>query len=191
MKLLLAQLCLTVCDPKVCSPARPLWRLLCPWDSPGKNTGVGCHSLLQGTFPTQGSNLDLLRCKQILYHLSHQGNPCILMGCTIHPKSNYASVCKQLNRWFHSAVRVFLCMALEPSFLQGAEVMRESSEIFKDVQSQAPGSLACWGHEIKVRQSLGFLPAPVEAPENTCILRSVLYCGVFELTINIWKANGS
>ena len=32
-------------------------RLLCPWNSPGKNSGVGCHSLLQGTFPTQGSNL--------------------------------------------------------------------------------------------------------------------------------------
>ena len=35
-------------------------RLLCPWDSPGKNTGVGCHFLLQGIFPTQGSNLSLL-----------------------------------------------------------------------------------------------------------------------------------
>ena len=31
-------------------------RLLCPWDSPGKNTGVGCHALLQGIFLTQGSN---------------------------------------------------------------------------------------------------------------------------------------
>ena len=35
-------------------------RLLCPWDSPGKNTGVGCHFLLQGIFLTQGSNLHLL-----------------------------------------------------------------------------------------------------------------------------------
>ena len=34
-------------------------RLLYPWDFPGKNTGVGCHSLLQGIFPTQGSNLDI------------------------------------------------------------------------------------------------------------------------------------
>ena len=50
-------------------------RLLCPWDSPGKNTRVGCHSLLQGIFPTQGSNLGLLHCRQILYHLSHQGSP--------------------------------------------------------------------------------------------------------------------
>ena len=31
-------------------------KLLCPWNSPGKNTGLGCHSLLQGIFPTQGSN---------------------------------------------------------------------------------------------------------------------------------------
>ena len=36
-------------------------RLLCPWDSPGKNTGVGCHAPLQGIFPTQGSNPRLLR----------------------------------------------------------------------------------------------------------------------------------
>ena len=36
-------------------------RLLCPWDSPGKNTGVSCHALLQGVFPTPGSNVHLLR----------------------------------------------------------------------------------------------------------------------------------
>jgi len=42
-------------------------RPLCPWDSPGKNTGVGCHLLLQGIFLTQGSNLGLLHCRQILY----------------------------------------------------------------------------------------------------------------------------
>ena len=42
---------------------------------PGKNTGVGSHSLLQGILPTQGSNPGLLHCKQILYHLSHQGSP--------------------------------------------------------------------------------------------------------------------
>ena len=35
-------------------------RLLCPWDSPGKNTGMGCHALLQGIFWTQGSNPSLL-----------------------------------------------------------------------------------------------------------------------------------
>ena len=45
-----------------------LTRLLCLWDSPGKNTGVGCHFLLQRIFPTQGSNPCLLHCRWILYH---------------------------------------------------------------------------------------------------------------------------
>ena len=49
-------------------------RLLCPWDSPGKNTGVGCHALLQGVFPTQGWNSHLLHCRQILHCLCHQGS---------------------------------------------------------------------------------------------------------------------
>ena len=53
-------------------------RLLCPWDSPGKNTGVSCHSLLQGIFLTEGSNPGLLHCRQILYNLSHQGRPGLL-----------------------------------------------------------------------------------------------------------------
>ena len=45
-------------------------RLLCPWDSAGKNTGVGCCTLLHGIFPTQGSNPGLLHCRWIFYHLS-------------------------------------------------------------------------------------------------------------------------
>ena len=47
-----------------------LWlaRLLSQQDFPGKNTGEGCHSLLQGIFLTQGSKLGLLNCRQILYH---------------------------------------------------------------------------------------------------------------------------
>ena len=44
-----------------------------PWDSPGKNTGVGCHFLLQRIFPTQGLNPGLPHCRQMLYRLSHQG----------------------------------------------------------------------------------------------------------------------
>ena len=47
-------------------------RLLCPWDSPVKNTRVGCHSLFQGIFSTQGSNPGLLHGKHFLYHLNHQ-----------------------------------------------------------------------------------------------------------------------
>ena len=47
----------------------------CPRDFPGKNTGVGCHFLLQGVFLTQGLNSGLLHCRQTLHPLSHQGIP--------------------------------------------------------------------------------------------------------------------
>ena len=71
MKVLVAQLCLTLCNPMVCSlPGSSVHG-----DSPGKNIRVGSHSLLQGIFPTQGSNLGLLHCRRILYHLSYQGSP--------------------------------------------------------------------------------------------------------------------
>ena len=66
---LVTQLCPTLCHPMDCNPS------LCPWDSPGKNTVVGCHFLLLGIFPIQGLNLGLLHCRQILYHLSYQGSP--------------------------------------------------------------------------------------------------------------------
>ena len=70
----LAQSCPTLCDPMDCSPPGSFVH----GDSPGKNTGVGCHAILQGIFPTQGLNLGLLYCRWILYHLSHQGSPRIL-----------------------------------------------------------------------------------------------------------------
>ena len=57
-----------------------LWTIacqcLCPWNSWGQNTGVGSHSL-QGIFPTQGLNAGLLHCRQILHHLSHEGEECL------------------------------------------------------------------------------------------------------------------
>ena len=52
-------------------------RVLCPWNSPDKNTGVSSRFLLQGIFLTQESNLGLLQCKQIPYHLN-QGSPVLL-----------------------------------------------------------------------------------------------------------------
>ena len=56
-------------------------------DFPGKNARVGCHALLLGIFPTQGSNPGLPHCKQILYHLSHQGSTRILeCSSTPHPQ---------------------------------------------------------------------------------------------------------
>ena len=66
---LVAKSCPTLFWPHGLLPAR----LLCPWDFPGKNTGVGCHFLLQGIFPTQGLNPGLPpHYRQILYLLSYQ-----------------------------------------------------------------------------------------------------------------------
>ena len=67
---LVAQACPILFNPMDFSPPGS-----CPWNSPGKNTGVGCHSLLQGIFPTQGLNPGLLHCRKILYHLSYQWSP--------------------------------------------------------------------------------------------------------------------
>ena len=70
----LLQSCLTLCDRMDCSPPGSSVH----GDSLGKNTGVGCHSLLQQIFPSQGSNPGLAHCRRILYHVSNQGSPRIL-----------------------------------------------------------------------------------------------------------------
>ena len=66
----------------VSDPLRPFGlksaKLLCLWDFPGKNTGVGCHFLLQGIFPTQGLNprpLHLLHWQADSLPLCHLGSP--------------------------------------------------------------------------------------------------------------------
>ena len=65
-----ALLCLTLW------PHRPYpVRLLCPWDFPSKNTGISCHFLLQGIFPTQGSNLSFLHWQADYLPLCHLGSP--------------------------------------------------------------------------------------------------------------------
>ena len=73
---LITQSCPTLCDPMDCSlPGSSVHG-----HSPGKNTGISCHALLlQGIFPTQGSNPCLPHCRQIFCHLSHEGSPRILV----------------------------------------------------------------------------------------------------------------
>ena len=67
----LSQSCPTLCDITDCSlPGSSVHG-----NSPGENTGVDCHALPQGIFPTQESNLGLPYCRQILYCLSYQGSP--------------------------------------------------------------------------------------------------------------------
>ena len=67
VKALVTRSCPTFGNPMAC--------ILCLWNSPGQNTGVGRPSLLQEIFPTQGLNLGIRHCRQILYHLSHQRSP--------------------------------------------------------------------------------------------------------------------
>ena len=76
-------------------------RLLCPWNSPGQNTGVGSRSLLQEIFPIQWSNPGLLDCRQILYHLSHQGSP-------LYINAMYLSIYQLIVMWFCLSVLPYL-----------------------------------------------------------------------------------
>ena len=65
-------------------------RLLCSWNAPGKNTGVGCHSLLQGI--TWASNLGILHCRDILYYLSHHRSP-VLQGINGFLSTKFRGMC--------------------------------------------------------------------------------------------------
>ena len=72
-----AQSCPTLWDPLDCSlPGSSVHGI-----SHDKSTGVGCHFLLRGIFPTRGLDLGLLHCRQMLYHLSHQGSPLLSVVC--------------------------------------------------------------------------------------------------------------
>ena len=87
--------------------------LYSPWTSPGQNTGVGSLSLLQGIFPTQGSNPSLQHCRQILYQLSHRGSPPSPYRCQI-----VGDVSQDPQRTDSTFLRLhFFCRILElPSF---------------------------------------------------------------------------
>ena len=64
------------------------------WNSPGQNPGVGSLSLLQGIFPTQGSNPGLPHCRRILYQLSHQGSQVKWFGIPISKNfPQFAVIC--------------------------------------------------------------------------------------------------
>ena len=91
VKVLVAQWCPSFCDPMDCS-------LLCPWNSPGNNTGLGRHFLLQGILPSQGSNPHLLPCRKFPYCLSQQESP--------HWNHKYPS--KKKKKTFSPTFRYFL-----------------------------------------------------------------------------------
>ena len=92
-KVLAAQSCLTLCNPMNCSlpNCSPL-----SMEFSRQNTGVGCHSLLQSIFPTQGSNLGLLHFRQVLYHWPDKWTK---MSIWVH-KSNRSTASSSL-LWWH------------------------------------------------------------------------------------------
>ena len=107
LKVKITQLCLTLCDPM------DAWS---PWNSSGQNTGVGSLSLLQGIFPTQGSNPGLPHCRQILCQLSHKGSPRIFewvayssSSISFQPRNWTRVPCGFLTNW---AVREALIIAV-------------------------------------------------------------------------------
>ena len=85
---LVAKLCLTL--------ATTWTRLRCPWDSPGKNTGVGCYFLFQGIFLTQELNLGLLHCRKILSAIRVVSSAClrllIFLPAILIPSFNSSSL---------------------------------------------------------------------------------------------------
>ena len=103
---LAAQLCLTLWPFGL-----QLTRILCPWDFSGKNTGVACHFLLQGIFPTLGSNPGLLHCRQILYQLSYEGSPnslrCLIWSFTCFCLTSTVGISFVFFFFFH-----WICMPL-------------------------------------------------------------------------------
>ena len=94
---LVAQSCPTLCDAVDCSPPGSSVH----GDSPGKNTGVGCHALLQGIFPTQGLNPGLPHCRWILYQLSYQGSLFSIVAVSIYIPTNSARGSPFLHTFFN------------------------------------------------------------------------------------------
>ena len=91
--------CVCVCLCSVAQSYPTLWGPMdctcqesCPWNFPDENTGVGCHVLLQGIFPTQGSNPGLLHGWQILYHLATREAPYKVWLCLLWADSYVISI---------------------------------------------------------------------------------------------------
>ena len=74
-----------------------LWphRVLCPWESPGKKTGVDCNFLPQGIFPTQRPNQHLLYCRKILCRLTHLGSSSVTLAAT--PLQSCPTLCDPID----------------------------------------------------------------------------------------------
>ena len=117
---------------------------LCPWDFPGKNTGVVCHFLLKGIFPTQGSSPCRLCCRQTLYRLGHQGSP------QVHPRAADGKFCYFCDRvvfhYAHTHVCVCVCVCVYHIFF---------------IHSNVNGHLVCFSVLTTVNKTAKNIRVPV------------------------------
>ena len=162
------------------------FRLLYPWNFPGKNTGGGCHFLLQGIFPTQGLNLQLL----CLLHwqadslpLSHMGSPMpilhILYLSSVYLYTSYYAIA--LNHYIYSTLYMLSCSVVSSSLWPHGLY----------VAHQAPVSMGFSRQEYWSGLPLpapGNLPDPGIKPVSPVFLA---LAGRFFTTIILWGRHGS
>ena len=96
-------------------------QLLCLWGFSSKNTEVGYHFLLQGFFPTQGSNPSLPHCRQILYHLSHQRNSKVAQS--------YLTLCNLRDYTVHRILQARILEWIAFPFFRGSSQPRERTQV--------------------------------------------------------------
>ena len=146
-------------------------RLFCPWNFPGKNTGVSCHFLLQAIFPTQGSSPGLLHCRQILYCLSQlQSDPEIngsnkIEICTLTVQGWQASSTPSSDLWFRWAGQFYHLMgivincirelSLEGPAVQRGHILLLPTFHWKKLRAKLCGKLA--GFDLTARMRTSFL----------------------------------
>ena len=122
-------------------------------DSPGKNTGVGCHAFLQGIFPTQGSNPGLLHCRRILYCLSHQGRLFPPLVPASQPRAKWVPSRGGRIKSFPTSEAVRLLILNLVSWIWGSEVRRGKAEVPEPrrrslmMTFQLALALSTWGFE--------------------------------------------
>ena len=162
---------LTLCNPVNCKPTI----LLCPWDFPGKKTGVGCHSFLQGIFPTQGLNLGLLHCSQLLYRLRHLGiNPwSLLKWIKIH----------RMLMW----LELFCEHVVERGNCQQKHIFFTRNLFWEAGMSSFPG-LWLLLHQLRQSRDYSRTCLPLEAVMNHCFYWEEIVHGNMKTLIQEWPS---
>ena len=104
-------------------------RLLCPWDFLSKSIGVGCHFLLQGIFPTQGSNPGLLHCRQTLYRLSHQGSLLIYVCMSVKVAQSCPTLCDPMDYTVHGILQARILEWVAFPLSRGSSQPRDQTQV--------------------------------------------------------------